>query len=218
MIDTLRKILWRLLGVDRQHILRSVDFVFLRNDKFTSIDKRTYENGAKVWRWTDAPIVIGKYCSIANNVNFIVDGANHSISKITSFPIFDQFYSDDEKITGIAKHTFLEQRNERKGIELGNDVWVGMNTLILPGVKIGSGVTIASGSVVTKDIEDYTVVAGNPAKLIKHKCSLAQKEALNKISWWNWNDDIIKDRAIDFLCPIDQFIDKYINADLNEGN
>nr|WP_321451506.1 CatB-related O-acetyltransferase [uncultured Carboxylicivirga sp.] len=209
MTDTIRKMLWRLLGVDRNHLLKSIDYVFLKNDPYTFIGKRTYDNGAKLWRWTNTPVLIGKYCSIANNVNFIVDGANHSISRITAYPIFDQLFKENERILGESKSDFLDKHNTKRGIEIGNDVWIGMGAIILPGVKIGNGVTIAAGSVVTKDIEDYCIVAGVPARIVDHKCDVSCKRLMNEIAWWDWEDEKIKINAANFMASsIEEFIMK----------
>lgn len=206
----LRRFLWRLLGIDYHHILRSIDFVFLKEDKFTVKEEGTYENGAKVWRWSDAPLRIGKYCSIANNVNFIVDDANHQISQITSFPLFDNLFSGDELVMGKTKKEFLSDNRKKAGIMVGNDVWIGMGATILPGVKIGNGVTIAAGSVVTNDVASYCIVGGVPAKVIADKCSQSDKEAMESIGWWNWERDVIKGRIADFIgLSINDFINKY---------
>lgn len=70
--------------------------------------------------------------------------------------------------------------------EIGNDVWIGFNSTIMPGIKIGDGAIIASNSTVTKDVEPYSIVGGNPAKEIKKRFSKEQIEKLLKISWWNW--------------------------------
>lgn len=70
--------------------------------------------------------------------------------------------------------------------EIGNDVWIGFNSTIMPGIKIGDGAIIASNSTVTKDVKPYSIVGGNPAKEIKKRFSKEQIEKLLKISWWNW--------------------------------
>ena len=112
-------------------------------------------------------------------------------------------------IAGVEKSTYLERFNQKEGIEIGHDVWIGMGTYILPGVKIGNGVTVAANSVVTKDLDDYTVVGGVPAALIKRKHTGEQIDKLNKIAWWNWSENIIKERLEDFHLPIENFIEKY---------
>ncbi|MEG1737742.1 MAG: CatB-related O-acetyltransferase [Odoribacter sp.] len=217
MVEKLRDILWRILGVSRKQILRNIDYVYLKDDKFSKVGNKTYENGAKVWRWTETPLIIGNYCSIANGVNFILDDANHSISRVTSFPLVDNLFGNQEFIIGQSKHEFLKSKNSSMKIQIGNDVWVGMGAIILPGVKIGNGATVAAGSIVTKDVEDYSTVGGVPAKLIAHKCSNEYKYKMNKIEWWNWSDKKIKNNIMDFIfLSIEEFADKHINNGTKE--
>lgn len=201
----IRKILWRILGVDYERFLRKIDYTFLRDDPFTTMGFKSYENGATVSRSGTAKIEIGKFCSIAQFTTFIVDGGNHTYSKVTSFPLFDNLFSSDE----LDKQKFKSSITQKEGICIGNDVWVGSGSYILPGVKIGNGVTIAANSVVTKDVPGYALVAGVPAKIVKMKHDESTIAKLNKIAWWNWEEQIIKDRITDFYLPRDQFVEKY---------
>lgn len=191
MIDIIRKFLWRLLGIDYSHILKVIDFRFLKEDGLKSIGARSYDNNAVVYRWSDGPISVGKYCSISYDVKFVVDDGKHQYNTITSYP----FKSN--------------QISEKRGIEIGNDVWIGMGSTILYGVKIGDGATIAAGSVVTKDVEPYTVVGGVPAKVIKEKCTREEAKLMQEIAWWNWSEDVIENRIADFKLSFVDFIKKY---------
>ena len=204
MVKKIRFILWRILGIDYQTILKKLDYTLLANDLFTNKGHGTYDNGAKVWRWSNAKLVIGKYCSIANGVNFIVDDGFHTCSEITNYPFINNLTSEPDLIS--IRNTF----QQKEGMHIGNDVWIGMNAIILPGVIIGNGVTIAAGSVVNKDISDYSVVGGIPAKLLKKKHSDEIIEKLQDIAWWHWDKKTIAERKQDFYLPIDEFIKKYI--------
>jgi virginiamycin A acetyltransferase len=187
-----------------------MDYTFLKDDKFTKIGCKSYENGAVVSRSGTGEINIGNYCSIAQFVYFIVDGGNHTFSKVTSFPLFDSLFLDNDTIDGKNKIAFRLQFEEKKGITIGNDVWIGSGSYIMPGVKIGNGVTVAANSVVTKDVIDYAIVAGCPARVVKMKHDSATIAKLNKIAWWNWEEKIIKLRINDFYKPsIDTFVKKY---------
>jgi len=200
----LRKFLWRILGFDYDYMLDKTDYTLLKNDKYTSKLKGTYDNGAKVWRWSKAPLKIGKYCSIAHNVNFIVDEGFHTISEITNYPFINNLTTNDN-LTKIR-----DSRQQKEGITIGNDVWIGINAIILPGVTIGSGVTVAAGSIVTKDIPDYVSVAGIPARILTHKYTEDQKNALIKIAWWDWHSETLDERKDDFYTlNISEFITKY---------
>jgi len=120
-------------------------------------------------------VVIGKFCSIASNVR-IFGGGEHNINLISTYPLkkFFQSYGVDPNV--ISKGPTI----------IGNDVWIGMNSIILSGVSIGDGAIIGAGSVVTKDVLPYAIVAGNPAKLIRHRFNEKQIEKLLQIQWWNW--------------------------------
>lgn len=186
----IRKFLWKILGFGYNHIQKCCDLNFLNEDSFTSIGKKSYNNNAIVYRWCDAPITIGKYCSISYNVKFIVDDGKHCYNKVTSYP-------------------FKENQITKKGITIGNDVWIGMGASILYGITIGDGATIAAGAVVTKDVPPYTVVGGIPAKIIKEKCTSTEAIEMQKIAWWNWDEKVINDNIDDFKLEIPQFIAKY---------
>ena len=192
----LRHFLWRLLGIDYTHVLKVIDKVYLKEDKNVFIGFKSYDNDAVVYRWTDEQISIGKYCSISYDVKFVVDDGKHQYNTISSYP----FKSN--------------QISEKRGIEIGNDVWIGLGCTILYGVKIGDGATIAAGSVVTKDVEPYTVVGGVPAKLIKEKCTREEAQKMQDIAWWNWSEEVIESRVSDLRLSFADFINKYKNDEV----
>ena len=97
-----------------------------------------------------------------------------------------------------------------KRITIGNDVWLGMNVIITNYANIGNGVIAGAGSVITRDVPDYAVVAGVPARIIRYRYEKTRIEALNQIAWWDWTDDEIRERYDDFYLPIDDFIKKYL--------
>lgn len=204
MIAKIRKLIWRILGFDYQMMLNKTDYVLLKNDTFTQKGKGTYDNGAKIWRWSKATLKIGNYCSIAYNVNFIVDAGFHGMSEVTNYPFINNL-TREKKLVEIRN-----SKSQNEGIEIGNDVWIGMNAVILPGVKIGNGVIVAAGSVVNKDIPDYLMVGGVPAKIIKKKYDDETIASLNKIAWWDWDKSLIDSRKGDFYVPLDYFIKKYL--------
>lgn len=192
MITKIRRILWRILGIDHQHIVRVVDQPFLKNDRYTTVGEGTYNNNALVYRWSDSPLTIGNYCSISYGVKFIVDDGGHTHNNISCYP----FRTNPINTTNA-------------GITVGNDVWIGMNVTILYGVKIGDGATIAAGAVVTTDIPPYTVVGGVPAKIIKEKCSREIAKEMQQIAWWKWPKNVIEERIADFQLPFEDFVKKY---------
>lgn len=126
-------------------------------------------------------LIIGKFCALATGVKFIMNGANHKISGFSTYP-FQIFGNGWEKVTPE-----LEEFPNKGNTVIGNDVWIGYEALIMPGIQIGDGAIIASKSVVTKDVLPYTIVGGNPAKEIKKRFSNDIIDYLLKISWWNWD-------------------------------
>lgn len=147
---------------------------------------------------------IGRFCSIGPN--FICGVGMHPIGGISTSPMF---YSAENRSNGttLCSKTKFE---ERSSVTIGNDVFIGANVVVLNGVKIGNGAVVGAGSVVTKDVPDYAVVGGVPAKFIKFRFSKAQVESLNKIQWWNFKDEILID-VEKYFYDIEGFIDKYKN-------
>jgi len=216
MITVVRKLLWSVLGIKYYNYLKGTNAIYLKDAKWAVIGHKTYDNGAFVWRWHNGSLLrIGKYCSIANNVNFVCDSGYHTESQITSFPLFHEVLEkDDEVIINNVPYLVKDIKEKllpkKTNISVGNDVWIGMNVTILPDVKIGNGVTILAGAVVNEDIPDYAVAGGIPAKVLSLKHSEEIIESLNKISWWDWSDERIKENVNDFYLPMDRFIQKHL--------
>ncbi|MEQ9580795.1 MAG: CatB-related O-acetyltransferase, partial [Arenibacter sp.] len=113
------------------------------------------------------------------NVTFIMNGANHLSSSISSYP-FAIFGKDWSRAMDGKSYP------NKGNTAIGNDVWIGYNTTIMPGLTIGDGAIIASNSTVTKDVEPYSVVGGNPAQLIRKRFSEADISKLLELQWWDW--------------------------------
>lgn len=160
---------------------------------------------------------VGAFCSFAEGTRVV---ANHSNQYISTSP----FIYYDKSVNNYLPDTYEENREcswyiegiKPKGIipksnksVIGNDVWLGRNVTITNGANIGNGVIAGAGTVITKDVPDYAIVAGVPAKIIRYRFSPEQIVALNKIGWWNWSDEQIRERYDDFFLPIEDFIAKY---------
>ncbi len=126
----------------------------------------------------DDKLIIGKFCQIAAGVEFIMNGANHQMNAASTFPFYI-FEGWDQSVPPIEKMPL------KGDTIIGNDVWIGQNTTILPGVNIGDGVIIGANSVVGSDIEPYSVVVGNPARLIRKRFDDELISLLLKVTWWN---------------------------------
>lgn len=145
---------------------------------------------------------IGRYCSINSSARI---WNNHSLDCITTHPFLDHPYFMEwekyiERMDIVEKfgkhknnHKFEDSKiRNNRSVVIGNDVWIGANVIILPGINIGDGAVIAAGAVVTKDVEPYAIVGGVPAKLIKRRFDEKIISKLLKIKWWNWTHDQIE--------------------------
>ena len=123
-------------------------------------------------------LIIGKFCQIAAGVEFVMNGANHQMNAATTYPFY---------IFGTWEQPAPAQSDlPLKGdTVIGNDVWIGQNATILPGVHIGDGAIIGANSVVASDVTPYTIVAGNPAKLIRKRFDDELTALLLKFKWWD---------------------------------
>lgn len=143
-------------------------------------DVMNFEKNVKYhFDFTGDKLIIGKFCMIASDVTFIMNGANHLTDAITTYPF---------AIFGNGWESAMEGKSypSKGNIVVGNDVWIGYNATIMAGVTIGDRAIIGTNSVVTKDVEPYSIVGGNPAKLIKKRFSEAEIKDLLEIKWWDW--------------------------------
>ena len=140
---------------------------------------------------------IGRYCSIGLNVHIGVH--SHDISLLTTMPLspWTGRVEKDPHHPGVLEEGFATI--------VGNDVWIGLNVIILRGVKIGDGAVVAAGSVVTKDVPAYAVVGGIPAKIIKYRFSEEIIKELLNIKWWELRIDLIDQVKLD---PIEVAVEK----------
>ena len=123
-------------------------------------------------------LIIGKFCQIAAGVNFIMNGANHKMNSVTTFPfyIFEDWHQNPPPLSELPI---------KGDTIIGNDVWIGQNVTIMPGVNVGDGAIIGANSTVARDVEPYTIVAGNPAKFIRKRFDDELIELLEKVKWWD---------------------------------
>lgn len=139
-------------------------------------------------------LIIGKYCSIGSGTVFIMAGnQGHRTEWISTFPFYFQ------------ANIFKEAKNpsQKSGdTHIGDDVWIGSEAMILPGITIGSGAIIAARSMVSKDVPAYAVVGGNPAKVIKYRFNVSEIEGLLKLKWWDWSEEKVK-AAMPYICATD---------------
>jgi chloramphenicol O-acetyltransferase type B len=136
-------------------------------------------------------LIIGSYCSIGSGAVFMMAGnQGHNIKWVSTFPFYFQ-----ANIFKKAQNGF-EKVGDTK---IGNDVWIGTEAMIMPGVTIGDGAIIAARAVVVKDVPAYAVVGGNPAIFIKFRFSKKEIEQLSLMKWWEWNEQNVKE-SMPLIC------------------
>ena len=141
-------------------------------------------------------LIIGKFCQIASGITIIMNGANHRINSVTTYP-FNIMGNGWEKLTPS-----LDELPFKGDTVIGNDVWIGQNVTILPGVHIGDGAIIGANSIVTKDIPAYHIAGGNPSKIIRKRFDDELINYLEQIKWWDWEEKKIFDN-LEILCSND---------------
>lgn len=142
---------------------------------------------------SNTKLIIGKFCALANGAKFIMADANHATAGVSTFP-FAVFGEEWSSKIPIQDYPF----KKHKDIVIGNDVWIGYNATIMPGVNVGHGAIIGSNATVTKDVPPYSVVGGNPAEIIKYRYSQEEINFLINLAWWDWERKYIDD-ALEIL-------------------
>lgn len=153
------------------------DFTYISDSDFESHVTHHYDfNGDR--------LIIGKFCQIAAGVEFIMNGANHQMNAVSTFPFYI-FEGWDMELPSLRDLPI------KGDTIIGNDVWIGQNTTILPGVQIGDGAIIGANSVVGSDVAPYAIVVGNPARMVKKRFDEELISLLLRLKWWDKSIDTI---------------------------
>lgn len=156
-------------------------------DDFVNVEN--FEKNVKyLFDFNGDKLVIGKFCMIASDVRFIMNGANHLTDALTAYPFAIFGHGWENAMNG-------KSYPNKGDINIGNDVWIGYNATIMAGVTIGDGAIIATNSTVIKDVEPYSVVGGNPAKEIKKRFSEDTIARLLELKWWEWDIERITENV-----------------------
>lgn len=131
-------------------------------------------------------LIIGKFCQIAAGVEFVMNGANHRMNTVTTFP-FNIFEDWETQAPPLSEFPL------KGDTVVGNDVWIGQNATVMPGVHIGDGAIIGAESTVAGDVEPYTIVAGSPARLVRRRFDEELTALLLEFKWWNKSAAEIKE-------------------------
>lgn len=164
-------------------------------DKPFVIGEFTYGNPKVLFSNDQSNLFIGKFCSISAQVTILL-GGNHRTDWISTYP-FNVLGSEFPEAKNIEGHP-----STKGNVIIKNDVWIGREVIILSGVTIGNGAVIAAGSVVTKDVGDYEIWGGNPARFIKKRFDDETIAKLLELNWWDWDLSKIKEN-IAVLCSDD---------------
>ena len=147
------------------------DFTYIADSEFESHVTHHYD-------FIGDKLIIGKFCQIAAGVEFVMNGANHQMNAVSTFPFYT-LEGWDMKPPAASDMPF------KGDTVIGNDVWIGQKATILPGVHIGDGAIIGANSVVASDVEPYSIVVGNPVKLIRYRFDGELTSLLLKFKWWD---------------------------------
>jgi len=147
------------------------EFTYIADSEFESHVTHHYP-------WLGDKLVIGRFCQIAAGVEFVMNGANHQMNAVSTFP----FYT----LEGWnMKPPAMEDLPLKGDTVIGNDVWIGQNAVILPGVHVGDGAIIGANSVVGSDVAPYTIVVGNPAKVLRKRFDEELIDLMLQFRWWD---------------------------------
>jgi acetyltransferase-like isoleucine patch superfamily enzyme len=203
---------------------RDEDIVELNSMTEFGGNKECYKT--KIGKYSYGPIAetsvmvesVGAFCSFAEGSRVV---GNHATQYITTHPMmyvgaeennqvcwhsYERFCNNDWYFPGIKPKGKLKKAHK---VKIGNDVWFGKDVTVTNYSNIGNGVIAGAGAVITKDVPDYAIVMGVPARIVGYRYKPEQIEALNRIEWWNWSDDEIRERYDDFYLPIEKFIEKW---------
>lgn len=159
------------------------DFTYIADSEFESHVTHHYE-------WLGDKLIIGKFCQIGAGVEFVMNGANHQMNCVSTFP----FYTLEGWNMAAPALSDLPFKGDTV---IGNDVWIGQNAVILPGVHIGDGAIIGANCIVGSDIEPYTIVIGNPVQELRKRFDDELIDLMLRFKWW---DKSIEE--IDALIPL----------------
>lgn len=204
--------------LDQMGFVESIHYFYAFNAN--TKEERNYKeiNGVKIGKYTygyeqhcysgSTLISIGSFCSINYMAQFVV---NHPTNFISTHPF--QYYekcNGSELVPPIVGFSMTEDKSAMgiHSVTVGNDVWIGSNTIILPHIKIGNGAVIGAGAIVTKDVPDYAIVVGAPARVLRYRFNEQQIEILNRVQWWNWDDQTIVENA-KYFTNMEAFFKKF---------
>lgn len=175
--------LYPITGVERTCFLKNI----LDNPQISVGDFTYYDDPEDVhnfkknvlylFEFMQDRLIIGKFCQLATGVRFVMNGANHAMDGFSTYPF---------KVFGKSWASATMNALSKGDTLIGNDVWIGNSATIMQGVKIGDGAIIGTNALVTKDVEPYTIVGGNPAQPLRKRFDPHTIDVLLNLAWWDW--------------------------------
>jgi len=163
-------------------------FLILSNNKVKS-GKDSYHNGNMIVKGK-GNLVVGNYCALGQDIKFVLSNHTYEYPSL-QYSFYIKFFNE------------FPYKKKEGSIVIGSDVWIGDNAILLPNITVGNGAIIGAGAIVTKDVPDFAIVGGNPAKILKYRYTDSQIKNINESSWWNWSDEeIVKNREFFFTTPV----------------
>jgi chloramphenicol O-acetyltransferase type B len=159
-------------------------------DERVTVGRGTYGGPTIVLYSRKDAVSIGQYCSIANDV-LLLAGGEHNTSVASTFPFRVYFGVDPGALAADPRQIEYADATYKGPITIGNDVWIGFGATVLSGVTIGDGAIVGARAVVAKDVAPYSIVVGNPARIVRSRFPDPIVKALLGIRWWDWKDDVI---------------------------
>ena len=175
-------------AVSADDLARRVQDKIMHSSPAADVGRFTYGKPRFVMFPSSSRMSIGSFCSFADEVTFIM-GGEHFVERITTSPL--------NMLLGDLDLPWMEQ--ERGPIVIGNDVWIGYGATILSGVTIGNGSVIGAGAVVASDVDPYSIVIGNPARIVRKRFEPETIEYLERLAWWDWDEETIRANAAALL-------------------
>ena len=204
--ENLRNIIkWRSKKMSLGRFVRINDSSFLEG--YNRVGNNSYINGLYMgihsYIGTDCILnktKIGRFTSIGDRV-MVITGNHPTTQNISTSPVFYSVKSDVGSF--VQSDFFVEYKYavDDYYVSIGNDVWIGSDVRLMHGISIGDGAVVGSGAIVTRDLEPYSINVGIPAKKIKSRFTPEVVIELMKMQWWNWDDKLLKDRALVFKSP-----------------
>ena len=176
------------------------DFTYIADSEFENHVTHHYE-------WIGDKLVIGKFCQIAAGVEFVMNGANHQMNAASTFPFYTL------KGWDMDPPAFSDLPFKGDTV-IGNDVWIGQNAVLLPGIHIGDGAIIGANCVVGNDVDPYTIVIGNPAKVLRKRFDDELITLLLRFKWWDKSIDEINSLIPILTCSDSEKVKKELKARL----